>query len=348
MISPHAVKTATYASVFFFAFYILVFSLGSSWILRDNSHSSIVPYIERSNGKPFIYRALVPETARLFSAITPESMQQAVVETVAAAATADLFKQMIESAGWKNFSGTALDIKYIFPISVIALLMYAGIATYGITLYRLAGSFFPGAQAVAAGTTLLGLTALLPFVQARFQIYDPWTLAFSALCLLFMYEKRWRAYLICFTIACLNRETIILQTMLFAAVYFAVMEREQFRKLLAAQIGIYAVVMASLKLIYIASPDWYSQDAWRVLLFTLRDFSRVDMLVIAALCAVVCARWRELPLFLRQSLWILAGCVAIYYLCGRYREYRVFFDAFPSLSLIAGYTLFSALEKKKA
>lgn len=274
-------------------------------------------------------------------AVVPQAAQDAVRESMLSVTHSDLFESMMRNTGWQDFSGTALQEAYVFPIVVISLFMYMFFAMYGIMLFRLAVAFFPKEQLLPFAATVLGMVALLPFTQARFQIYDPPVLAFSAACLLFMFGQRWFAYLFCFALACFSKETAILQIGLFAVAYYSVLPRKEFIRLLVTQLLIYGGILTLLFSVYADAPSWFEHDPWRVIFFSLRDFSKADMMVLIIVSWLTFSRWQELPHLLRQSLLVVAGCTLIYYLFGRYREYRVFFEAFPSLTLIAVYTMFA-------
>lgn len=321
----------------------------SAFLFHDHGYSSFTRILSGTAYRPYIYRALLPQLALLIAYVTPLSVQAAVNDGIMTWLHSDSFRLMLQ----KRHGGINPDwnvvAEYIYPSAISIALMYAALLGYALTLRRLALEFFPGGGRIAWGTAFLGLLVLIPAIDPNAKMYDFPTLLLVALCLLAMQRRRWAGYLLFFALACINKETAFLQILLFAAAFFGRMERRAFNILLVAQCVLFAAITAIIHYVYAANPGmdvmYHPMD---MLVTAAVDFKNVShLLVLIALYGLVMLRWREIPFLLRQSLWLLPIMGGLYYVFGLQGEYRIFFDVFPYLTLIAGYALFRPLEEMK-
>jgi len=331
-----------------FSLYIFIYALGISDILRDAPHhTTAILLIDGSALRPYIYRTLIPSLANLINLVTPSFIIDFVSESVLSFLNTKLVYDFTDIAKWKDYSAKLATPGFLYPVTVITFLMYLSILAYGIILQRLSAIMFPKHRITQYCTAIFGLVLLLPCIERNFKVYDPTTLLLSALCLYFMLQQKWTAYLIAFIFASLNKETAILQTVMFAAAFFNRLPKQQFIKLLLLQIGIFAALKLGINLYYSDNPGNIVKyrEIW-VLARVSRDTSGYHIMVLIMLCWLIFSRWHEIPALLKHSLWIFGGGVLIYYLLGFPYEYRVFFDCFPGMTVIAGYTLFRKLDAK--
>lgn len=328
------------------AAYLMVYGLGKSDLLRDGpSHTSVLVLLDGSGDKPYIYRLLVPALGKVFAEITPVGMQEELTAMLSQWRQWKVAQDFINGAKWRGFSSRLADPAFAYPVLVIVLMMYGALVAYGFTLHRISELAFPHSKYMPMCTAIFGLFILLPFITGFFKVYDPTTLLFSALCLLFLQQQRWNAYLITFAVACLNKESILLYTGFFAMAFVSRLPHRQFVVLLITQVAIWVLIKMGVNLWYADYPGQIMKYrpvfVWSVL---TRNFTAVNLIIPIVVYGLLIARWKEVPHTLRHSVWLLPACGLIYYFLGFPYEYRVFFDCFPGLTVIAGYTLFRPLD----
>ena len=303
----------------------------------DSSHASyIVGAIQGTLRRPFVYRTLLPTVANALTSVTPAGLQQ-------------LITQLFLPGGIISSSSpyailAIINPTSLYPAVLVIAMMCTSLVVYGFTLQKLYLRFFSGNRIIALIIAVLGLVAIVPFIDANAKLYDFPVLALNALCLLYMYERKWVKYLICFGLACINKETTFLQIGLLLLAYHANPQDRSYRNIILLQIAMYIDILAIIHHVYAANEGfnfYFRPEAIAAMMF--RDLhSPVHILSIILLYCSISNRWVEIPLVLRQSLWLLPVIICLYYLCGRMLEYRVFYDVFPYLTLMAGHGIFNS------
>jgi hypothetical protein len=161
-------------------------------------------YVDGNVSRPFAYRVLLPQIMRGINAATPTS----------AASILDRLGERLGSSGPQN--------KYPRDIVWLAALQFAsliGYALIGASLYSQLLSRERLWSRLIVAPTLLFL--LFPIVLSGWgHIYD-FAVLFFMVCLLWaMARERHVLYLVVFVVSCLNKETTILMSAAYAAVFF--------------------------------------------------------------------------------------------------------------------------------
>jgi hypothetical protein len=296
---------------------------------------SFVPSIKGWACKPFVYRALVPQTIALALRITPDSLERQTTRRVARSGTmSGLFTRLKWEPDFAlaYFICTALVYGLFFAFSIYGakfVLKTTNIAGSA-TIHRLAGV-----------ALLLGLP---PFFKFTSFLYDPALLMLFTACLYYIYQRRWTPYLVFFTLACFNKETAILLVPIFALHYpmYPLARADRASKmLLGAQLGIFAVAKAILSLSFRDNPGPFME-------FHLLDhnlnvlasgYGWSPFLLLAMLTFVWLYKWREKPAFLKIAfLCTLPVMIAIYLFVGWIDEWRVYYEAYPVVFAMAVHT----------
>jgi len=329
--------------------YMMFYAIGVSIMLREGpEHTSIIPMIDQTVSRPYIYRTLLPTLSQIITQVTPETVQQYVGQIALSIAELPIIQEFMIRAKWTEYNPILSNPPYLYPTTIILLLMYLSFLLYAFMLHRTFLLCFPDRKYAAMWSTVLGLIVLLPFITHVFKVYDPPTLAFSILCLYFMVGQQWVPYLIVFTLSCINKETTLLQAFFFAMAFFNKMPRRKYLELLLMQLIIFASIKLAINYIYADSPGLMVKyrHVWVVAVESRRIVGWNILWVVFTLWLIT-AHWRELPATLKHSLWVFFGCTLVYYILGAPGEYRVFFDAFPGMTLMAGYSLFRQFDLPK-
>lgn len=326
--------------------YATIYQVGKSNLLKPFPNTSAIAMLKGYSPKPFAYRTLLPQMTHAIVFITPEAVAVSVGNAVSQMVQGETVTTLIKMAGWKGFVTDNIKGPIdVYAISVLVFLMWVALCVYGLALYWLCAFFFPRHRWMPYLTSLFGIFLVTPFIISVSKLYDFPVLALFALSMLFLYRQQWGAYLLCFALATLNKETSLLLTGLFALVYGRDMPRSQFIDLLKKQIVLFLVIIGVTRLMFINN---HGSEYWHnlvpIVFSNFRDVGALHIVILIMGFRLVTAHWRKIPLPLRQSVWLFAACIVLYYFFGKYREYRVFFECFPGMTLIAGYTLFRPLE----
>jgi hypothetical protein len=293
---------------------------------------SFVPSIKGWACKPFIYRALVPQTIAGILKLFPDQVEQNVGRRFAASGvTSGLFARL----KWETDYALAY---LVCVIMVYMLFLFFSICASKFVLET------TGLAGGAAAHRLLGAALLLglpPFFKFTSFLYDPAQLFLFTTSMYLIYRRRWRPYLVFFALTCLNKETAILLVPIFVFHYPAWplgQADRQAKTLLAAQAGIFVVAKALLALRFRENPGPFME-------FHLLDhnlnvlaggYGWSSFLLLALLGFVVLYRWREKPAFLRTAfLSTLPPMIVIYLFVGWIDEWRVYYEAYPVVFAMA-------------
>lgn len=328
-------------------FYMTVYTFGVSNMLKNYPNTSIIEMVNEESPRPFVYRALVPVITNSIVAITPQITQEIIGQAAYNLSKSEAMGELIESAKWDGYYTENIRSVYdYYKIVVVFFITFGFLVAYGAALYHLSKIFFPQYKILPYATSLFGLFLVIPFVKSVSKIYDFPVLALYGFCLISLYRRKWAEYLTLFALATLNKESTFLLIAFFSILFRKELKNPPYLHLLIAQCAIFIFIISGLHFIY---ADNRGANFWHnlvpIIFLSFRDFTSVHMMVLITIFALLTARWNEVPSDLRKSIWLLAGCTFLYYFFGLFREYRIFYECFPGLTVIASYTLFKPLEK---
>ena len=317
-----------------------------SAIIADHSDSGIINTTDGSGEKPFIYRALLPQLANMVTMLTPQAVVQDVGQF---ALTLWDMPQMRKMYILDDRIGPRQKVPPYdaYKMTVYIVLMYAAYVAYALLLEKLVLEFFPGHALFALIAPVYGLFITVPYIDSDFHGYDFPSLMFCALMLLYMHRQQWNKYLLCLALASLNRETAIFLIGAFFVCYRGQLPKATFARLLFSQAAIWAIIIVAVRLAYIHNPDWPRPERPYVIADEIRNFGSGKMMQLLALWGLLAYRWEQIPRLLKNIAWLLPLNIALYLAVGMFREYRVFFDIFPFITLVTGYSLFHKLDAAK-
>jgi hypothetical protein len=176
--------------------------------------------------RPFVYRTLIPTIVRISAPSIPDDTLQ---ESAFVRSTFALFD-------W--------EMAYAREYVAALVLIFLGFFAFAWAVRDLITSLY-GKQVVYSYIVSIAAVFLLIAFWSRGYtnyIYDIATLTLTTFSLSLIVRQRWNTYLVVFLLACINKETAILLTLVFTVHYFARLERRRFAALFAAQIAIFGLI----------------------------------------------------------------------------------------------------------
>lgn len=321
--------------------YALAHFVSSSYLGDRYDSTAFNAMIDGTAKKPFVYRVLMPTLTRAVVDSTPKSWKEAINYEVQSWVASPKTSYTRQTMPWLVYT---YDVRDPYPRLVCTFLIYLALIGYAVVLYRLAAVLVPGDEPLRRFAPIFGMLAISAFSKPWQYIYDIPVLFLSASCFYFLYISRIKPYLVCFVLACLNRETSIFILLFFAIWSYGRMPRTSFIALCAVQAVLYVFIKIALTYAYMDnSGDFLEYNLSRVL--RLDIFERADHMRIFVVCGLfflLTYRWKDKPLFLRTGLFVLPVMYVGYFFYGNGGEYRVFFDIMPLLVLLTTHTLTEA------
>jgi hypothetical protein len=274
--------------------------------------------------RPYVYRVLVPGTARIADALLPQAVHDALAGAFA--------RWRWRPNTWRSQS--AAD--YVFVVSLMAL----SLGGFAVALRRLCTVTLPDAPRAAVWTPLVAV-ACVPLFFGPFgrEIYDFSTLCLITFGLLSMVEQRWIAYAVLFPLACLNKETAILLPLVFARHYWPRgLPPRQYVALLVYQIIVFATVRVAVTYAFRDNPggsvELHLFEHNQLVIFHPQLMSKRLVLFVAAIGAGLW-QWSRKPPLLQSAFIVMAPILAVMGITvGQVDEIRAYFEIYPVVALM--------------
>jgi hypothetical protein len=285
--------------------------------------------------RPFVQRTLVPSTIRLLRQALPRWVLGALRRT--ASGPPLRLPRKLGVLGWEP----AFFTEYVLVMIVLFLVLLG----FPFALRSLFRAVYEAP--VAAGIAPFAATLVLPFFffdRGTHYLYDFATLVLFTLALDAIARKSLGRFYVIFALGVLNKETMILATLVFALVSWERLPRSTIVKHVTAQLALFGGIRLALERVFAGNPggpaEWHLIKNWRLALAPPDPWSLV---LLAAGGILVFARLGQRPRLLRQALVVLIPLLATYVLFGIYGEIRVFYEAYPLLFLLAFQNVCEAL-----
>jgi len=282
--------------------------------------------------KPYVYRALVPFTIRIVAATIPVEAKNVINEKLFKNRT---FKRLIPAWRW--------EINLLTEYLIGCILMYLALVGFFFAFRYLFKTVYDAPDKLLDLTSLVALLSLPVMFKYTSFIYDFSTLFLFTLGLALMAQKKWMVFLLAYTLACFNKETTILLTMLFVIVFWFYpvfrLNKSLFVKILSAQMGIYLIVR--LVLFYSFHHNYgvfLTGDIPNIHNLSMAPYS-IEALVYLFISLMVLYKWEEKPAFLKCGLWILPPLIILCLFFGFLDELRDYYEAYPVVLLLMAHTM---------
>jgi hypothetical protein len=223
---------------------------------------------------------------------------------------------------------------------VVTVLVYASLLGFLLTMRRAFMHFYEAPEPTARVASLATVLMLPAFFGYTNYIYDTTTLFFAALGMLLIGRDQWRAYAAFFALAVFNKETAILLLIPFTVRAWPRMPRKHFIAFVAYQLVMFGLSRAVLRHFFGQNPGEYLMP-----LFLEHNVPLIHPYPLSTFVAwgfvalTLFAHWKTKPVLLRRSLWILVPLVGMCALFGYADELRAYYDAYPTMALLAAPTL---------
>jgi hypothetical protein len=297
--------------------------------------SRLVDMVHGTAHRPYVYRVLVPASARVGTRLIPLRAKLWL---------ADAFRTWSwRPDGWDP----AYASEYLLVLSAMTLSLM-GFASATRSLFQYVFADYPFQSSLTAAMAV----AVVPISFGPFsrQIYDFTTLWLFTLGLALIACARWRAFVVLFPFACLNKETAILLTLVFVIRHARrphAWSGSTFRWLLAYQLVMFLIIRGGLLYVFRNNPgatvEMHLFDHnWQVLLHPSWMSKRLLLAVGALLVGV--SGWTRKPTFLRDALLALAPVLLVMGLTvGQVDEIRAYYEVYPVVALLVAETFFRLL-----
>lgn len=192
---------------------------------------------------------------------------------------------------------------------------------------------------------LVALLGLVPFLFGITQIYDIGTLALFPAAIAAMQQRRWMVYLLLFTLACINRETAFLLGLLYLVLEYRQVGRERWWMPIT-QITIFMVIRYTIAIVFANNPGGPVEYHWAQhipTIFAKLDYTAYAVSLISIVLYLAFRHHRDKPpILVTSALVFLPVLTLAYFVVGVPFEFRIFFEVYPVLVLLAMYPTTSA------
>ncbi len=301
--------------------------------VNHNEKAPLAAMLDGQAHRPYVTRALVPGLVNVLAALLSPAAKQAVNAqlngTYATARLLALFAAPSE-----------LALQGMLTLGV----MWLSLLGFGAALRSLMTAVYDGPPLTIDAVSLLVLCGLLPFFGFGY-IYDFTVLWLFTLALALMVRRNWTAYLICFGLAALNKETTILLLIPFTLYHLwpgRRLARQSALKLLLGQLLIFGLIWLTLRLIYAGNPGEASEFHLGDHAFMLQTFpvlGGISTLSGIGLLVLMGLRPRQKPPFLIATALIFLPLLALFIPFGFPYEIRVFYEGYAAGALLVMQTL---------
>jgi hypothetical protein len=335
LITTSEPKRSYRPSVWVFLIYIFVSLVFMSVYIatskfNGNNKAPFVSLIEGKAAKPYVSRVLTPQSIRLIARLIPASVKERFNRSLLGIPAV---RSLVRKIKWEP--------AYLSYYAIASVFMYLSLLGFMFALRYLFITLFEASLNFVNLVPVLGTIGLAPLMNIKY-IYDLPTLFLFTLGLMFMARGKWRLFLATFFIGCLNRETMILLTMVFV-IYFGIgrrQERGQFLRLLLYQTLIYGIVRLILGIIFRNNPGSFFEfhffdHNWLLLTHWFdAHIYPTGFLAIVIILLLFLYHWSEQPDFIKSGVWILVPLVGLTLFIGWVDEYRVYLEVYPILLLM--------------
>jgi hypothetical protein len=284
--------------------------------------------------KPFVYRTLLPTTARVLSIPVSDKLRNNLSEFIE---NNIQLKKLFIKLKWEK----ELAVEYFLA----TVLMFLSLWGFSIVVRYLFKLFYEVNQLFSDSISLIALIGLPPLFMYTSFVYDFPVLILYTLGLIFLYKQDWKFYLILFFFACINKETTILLTLVYYIYFKKLLKADLFNKLFAAQLVIFILVKVSLFFVYRDNPGSYVE----IHLFdhNLRLLTGYDLTLLASMSAIILLifyKWKEKPEFLKKSLAAFIPLIILSLFLGYIDELRGYYELYPTVVILISYSIARILD----
>ena len=291
----------------------------------------LVDMIRGTAHRPFVLRALIPQSGRIITGLLPQVSQDYLRQTVYE--SVPWVERAVSYVGWQR--------EYLPEYLITLCLAYLAFLGFMYVLRRLVKVLYDTDGWLRDLLPVLAVLVLpVFFKRGTHLIYDFPSLFFFSLGLYLLHRCNWRWYYLVLLVGGLNKETMVLLTVVFAFGFYSKMPRRDFVFHVLAQLSIFGVTRIVLGLLFSASLGGVVElHLWENVRLYLRPYWYGAVWDIVGVFLLVGYRFKEKPQFLRRSLVIAAPLMALFFVFGGYGEIRALYEVCPIAFLLGFQTV---------
>lgn len=307
---------------------IFVIGRGISWYEPATPEAMV----HGTASKPYVYRTLLPTTVRVINAAIPSGSRESIRQSML---NRNVINEFVREHQWNP--------QYLIEYSIAIVLMFLSLVGFAFAIRYFFRSVFEASDRFTDLATIIALLGLPPLFVYFDYVYDFTTLFLISLGFALMVRRKWQLYLPVFFIACINKETTILLTMVFAIHFFSTkrMARALFGKLLLIQLGIFVAIRLLLMYQFRNNPggavEFHLIDKNFQLL--LESYSLTTALTWFIVGLLIFYDWPQRPVFLKHGLWIAVPLLITTMFFGFLDELRDYYEVYPIVILLIAQTV---------
>jgi len=317
-----------YSVITFISFCVLIIFVINPGINQDQ-HSKFEDMIYGKAWKPFVYRTLLPTTVRVLSAPVPEVIRTSLSEMVD---ETEYLRQLFEKLNWEK----DLFVEYTFAmiLMLLSLIGFTLAVRYLFTLFYDSSALFANLVSILA---LLGLPTMFQYTSF---LYDFPTLFLYTFGLILLYKQDWKNFLILYPIACFNKETTILLTIIFFIYYRPRLRTDHFYKLLLIQLTIFVMIKVLLFILFKSNPGSFIE-------FHLVDhniglltgYNLTLAFTLFSLIILIYYKWQEKPPYLKITFWNIIPLLVLTLFLGYLDEMRDYYEVYSTVIILISHSV---------
>jgi len=282
--------------------------------------------------RPFVRRQLLPLTIRGINSALPSPWRQSLTR---------MTQQNQRIAG--VFARNPIEPEYFSEYIIAAVLLLACLVGFAYAIKLLFLRLYSGS---ALAADLLPVFALLwlpiTFREANLAyLYDFPALLLFTLSLYLISSQNWSIFYLVFALGCLNKETFILVTPLFAWYYLRRMPRTRLLQHLAAQVAIFTAIQGTLYWSFQHNPGGQLEVhllGYNLYVFRHLPYDIISVLVLFVLLGGLFYDWQHKPRLLKCGLGVLVLVLPLVVVFAWIDELRAYYEFFPVITLLLFHT----------
>ena len=266
--------------------------------------------------RPYVYRTLLPTLTRIFAPVVPSRLIPEILENHLLAAAIARFSV-------PSYPAHAL-------LALIGL--YGALLGFVISLRMLMRRV--GYSSWARNWLPVACLLVLPVFFPDGKLYDLPGLFLFTLCLALLVTRNWIGYLFVFSLASINKETAIILSVVFAVHFYGRISSKNFTALLGAQLSLWLAIRILIVWSYRSNPGALVEVHFLKQINSMVSNPLAVIVPGSILVVLIAHRWKEKPLFLRNSLIAMLPLGLLFIVLGMPYEIRVFLEVLPMLMLL--------------
>lgn len=281
--------------------------------------------------KPFVYRTLLPSAVRGIVLLIPNRLQ----DNISAAADQNEFAvRVLSKLNWES--------EFLTEYIIAFILMFLSLWGFAFIFKKFFKSLLYMQEHHINLITIIVLLALPVMFKYYSYIYDfPSLLLFTAGMYL-MVKQDWKKFLLIFFVACINKETTILLTLIFAIHFYKseILQKKKFNQLIIIQLLIFFAVKTALFFAFKSNSGAFIEfHFFDHNIHILNGYNLTEFFLFIFTALMIFYKWEEKPKYLKDAIWIAVPLIILTIFLGFADELRDYYEAFPVAAILIAHSL---------